>query len=381
MTETPIEDLRKRVRALAEVEIAPIAADLDRDNRFPRELWPLLGDAGLLGLTAPRESGGAGLGLSAHLVVMEEISRASASVGLSYAAHSNLCLSNLVRHGNTKQRKRYAIPLCSGKRVGALAMSEPGAGSDVVGSMSCHASLHGDTWIANGSKTWITNAPDADVFIVYMRTHPGEDSGHGITAFIVESGMKGFRRGPPADKLGMRGSSTGELFFEDCEIPRGNVLGAPNRGLEILMSGLDTERVLLSGGPLGIMRAALDLVLPYTRKRRQFNRPIGSFELIQAKLADMYTALEASRAFSYHVAEAFDKGSASRRDAAACLLFASENAVRAAAETIQTLGARGYMNASDAGRLWRDAKVFDIGGGTNEIRRILIGRDLVGKAA
>ncbi|HRG17075.1 MAG TPA: acyl-CoA dehydrogenase family protein [Pseudomonadota bacterium] len=371
-----IDLLRDTVRAFAEKEIAPRAAQIDHDNLFPTDLWRKLGELGLLGLTLPGEYGGSEMGYLAHLVAMEEISRAAGSVGLSYGAHSNLCVQNLYNNATDAQRAKYLPKLCSGEHVGALAMSEPGAGSDVVGSMSCRAELHGDHYVANGSKMWITNGPDADVLVVYMRTAPKEMKSRAMTAFIVEKGMKGFRTAQKLDKLGMRGSNTCELVFEECEIPVENVLGDVNHGVKVLMSGLNTERLVLSGGPIGLMQAAMEISLAYARERKQFDTPIGSFGIMQAKLADMYTALQSSRAFAYQIARDYDAGRKSRVDAAACLLHASRSAVQVTLEAIQTLGGNGYINEYPTGRLLRDAKLYEIGAGTNEIRQMLIGREL-----
>ena len=375
--------LRDSVKRMCDAELAPRAAQIDHQNEFPMDMWKKLGDLGLLGISIPELYGGTGLGYLAHTVAMEEVSRASASVGLAYGAHSNLCVNNLYLNGSEAQRNKYLPKLSSGEYVGALAMSEPGAGSDVVGSMACRAEKKGDRYIANGNKMWITNGPHADVLVVYMRTAPKDQGSRAMTAFIVEKGFPGFRTAQKLDKLGMRGSDTCELVFEDCEIPEENVLGEFNAGSRVLMRGLDTERTVLSGGPIGIMQSAMDVVLPYLHERKQFDQPIGTFGLMQGKVADMYVALQSSRAFSYRVASMLDqgRGRAARKDAAACITYASECAVKVALEAIQTLGGNGYINEYPTGRLLRDAKLYDIGAGTNEIRRMLIGRELFGESA
>jgi isovaleryl-CoA dehydrogenase len=372
-----LDMLRATVQQFAAAEIAPRAADIDRANEFPADLWRKMGDLGLLGITVPEEDGGTGMGYLAHVIAMEEISRASASVGLSYGAHSNLCVNQIKRNASPAQKRRYLPKLISGEHVGALAMSEPGAGSDVV-SMRLAARRDGDRWVLNGSKMWITNGPDADTLVVYAKTDR-EAGARGITAFLVEKGMPGFSTAPKLDKLGMRGSNTCELVFVDCAVPAENVLGAEGRGASILMSGLDYERAVLAGGSLGIMAACMDVVVPYVHERSQFGQPIGEFQLMQGKLADMYTTMQACRAYVYAVAQSLDRGhggSAARKDAAGAILYASEKATWMAGEAIQCLGGNGYINDYPTGRIWRDAKLYEIGAGTSEIRRMLIGREL-----
>jgi isovaleryl-CoA dehydrogenase len=367
--------IRDTTRRFAAEKIAPIAADIDASNTFPRDLWPQMGDLGLHGITVEEEWGGLGLGYLEHVIAMEEVSRASASVGLSYGAHSNLCINQIRRWASPSQKNRYLPKLISGEHVGSLAMSEAGAGSDVV-SMQLKAELRSDRYVLNGTKFWITNAPEADTLVVYART---SIAANGISAFIVEKGMKGFRVSKKLDKMGMRGSDTAELVFEECEVPRENLMGAIDDGVRILMSGLDYERAVLSAGPLGLMQACLDVVLPYVRDRKQFGRPIGSFQLMQGKIADMYVALNSARAYVYAVARACDAGKTNRIDAAGAILLASENAVRTSLEAIQALGGAGYTKEWPVERFLRDAKLYDIGAGTNEIRRFLIGRELLGE--
>jgi isovaleryl-CoA dehydrogenase len=370
-----LDMLRDTVRDFAQKEIAPRAADIDRANEFPADLWQKLGALGLLGITVEEAYGGTMMGYLAHIVAMEEISRASASVGLSYGAHSNLCVNQIRRNGSGAQKRKYLPRLVSGEHVGALAMSEPGAGSDVVG-MRLRAERRGERYVLNGNKMWITNGPDADVLVIY-----GKTSDQGITAFLVEKGMKGFSTAQKLDKLGMRGSNTCELVFRDCEVPAENVLGEDGHGVKVLMSGLDYERAVLAGGPLGIMAACLDVVMPYVHERKQFGQPIGEFQLMQGKLADMYTTFSACRAYVYAVGQALDRGETTRKDAAGAILYAAEKATWMAGEAIQAMGGMGYISETPTGRLWRDAKLYEIGAGTSEIRRWLIGRELFGEAA
>ena len=377
-----LEMLRDSVRSFAQAEIAPRAAEIDRTDQFPMELWRKLGDLGVLGITAKEEYGGADMGYLAHIIAMEEISRASASVGLSYGAHSNLCVNQIHRNGSEEQKQKYLPKLISGEYVGALAMSEPGAGSDVV-SMRLRAEKKGDRYVLNGSKMWITNGPDADVLVVYAKTEP-ESGPRGITAFLIEKGFKGFSVAQKLDKLGMRGSHTGELVFQDCEVPAENILGQLNGGVKVLMSGLDYERTVLAGGPLGIMAACMDVVVPYLHERKQFGQPIGEFQLMQGKLADMYTIFNATRAYVYTVGQACDRmdhARGLRKDAAGVILYSAEKATWMALEAIQCLGGNGYINDYPTGRLLRDAKLYEIGAGTSEIRRMLIGRELFNETA
>jgi isovaleryl-CoA dehydrogenase len=369
-----LDMLRETVYQFSQAEIAPRAQNVDKENQFPADLWRKFGDLGLLGVTVAEEYGGSNMGYLAHVIAMEEISRASASVGLSYGAHSNLCVNQIHKNGSAAQKQKYLPKLCSGEHVGALAMSEPNAGSDVV-SMKLRAENKGDYYLLNGNKMWITNGPDADTYVVYAKTDANAGS-RGITAFIVERNVAGFSRSPKLDKLGMRGSNTCELVFQDCEIPRDNILGKEGEGVRVLMSGLDYERTVLSGGPVGIMQACMDVVVPYLHDRKQFGQSIGEFQLMQGKLADMYTTLSASRAFLYAVARACDNNHESRKDAAAVILYTAEQATQMALQAIQTLGGNGYINDYPTGRLLRDAKLYEIGAGTSEIRRMLIGREL-----
>ena len=374
-----INMLRDAVYQMSQKEVAPRADQIDIDNEFPADMWRKFGDLGLLGITVEEEYGGSGMGYLAHSVTMEEISRASASVGLSYGAMSNLCMNQLRKNGNEEQKQKYLPKLCSGEHVGALAMSEPNAGSDVV-SMKLRADKKGDRYILNGNKMWITNGPEADTYVVYAKTDPDAGS-RGITAFIIERGFPGFSQAQKLDKLGMRGSNTCELVFQDCEVPEENILGVEGKGVNVLMSGLDYERTVLSGGPVGIMQACLDIVVPYLHDRKQFGQSIGEFQLMQGKVADMYTELNASRAYLYAVASACDRGEDSRKDAAAVILFTAEKATQMACQAIQALGGNGYINEYATGRLLRDAKLYEIGAGTSEVRRMLIGRELFKETA
>ena len=374
-----VDMLRDSVMSFSADEIAPRAADIDESNEFPMDLWRKMGDLGILGITVEEEYGGAGMGYVEHVVAIEEISRASASVGLSYGAHSNLCVNQIRRNGTEEQKRRYLPKLISGEHVGALAMSEPGAGSDVV-SMKLRADKKGDRYVLNGNKMWITNGPDADTLVVYAKTDPNAGP-RGITAFLIEKGFKGFSTAQKLDKLGMRGSNTSELVFQDCEVPEENVLGAVGKGVNVLMSGLDYERAVLAGGPLGLMQSCMDVVVPYIHEREQFGKPIGQFQLIQGKIADMYTNMNASKAYAYMVAKACDRGETTRKDAAGVILYTAEKATQVALDAIQILGGNGYINEYPTGRFLRDAKLYEIGAGTSEIRRMLIGRELFEETA
>jgi len=371
-----LEKFREKAREFAVAELAPYAATIDKDDEFPSDMWTKIGDANLMGITIPKEYGGEALSYMHHVIVVEEFSRASGSAGFAYAAHSNICVDNLYKSGTEAQRQKYLPKLISGEHVGALAMSEPNAGSDVVGSMECHAVKKGNVWVANGTKRWITNGPYAETFIVYMRTAGKEAGSKSITAFLVERGMKGFIQGSKKDKLGMRGAGNCELYFEDCEIPEENVLGEVNKGVALLMNGLDSERLILCAGPLGIMQAAMDTVVPYVQERVQFGQAIINFQMVQAKIAEMYTKLEASRGMVYRLGENFTEHKHRNRDAAAACLFSSECSTSVALDAIQLMGGRGYMNEEIPGRLLRDSKIYEIGGGTNEIRKMIIARDL-----
>ncbi len=376
-----LDEFRAKVQSFAQHKVQPLAAQIDKEDEIPIQVWRDLGEAHLMGMTIPKEYGGENLSYLHHLIATEELSRVSGSVGFAYAAHSNICVDNLYKHATEAQRKKYLPALLTGVHVGALAMSEPNAGSDVVGSMECHAAKQGSVWIANGTKRWITNGPYADTFIVYMRTADKAKGSRSITAFIVEKAMPGFTTGEKKDKLGMRGAGNCELYFENCEIPDENVLGEVNQGVSLLMSGLGTERLILCGGPLGIMQAALDLCLPYLLERKQFGQPIGNFQMMQAKIAEMYTRLAASRAMTYRLAENFHTSSSRDRDAAAACLFSSESSTAVALDAIQIMGGRGYMNEEIPGRLLRDSKIYEIGGGTNEIRKMIIAKDLMKSVA
>ena len=374
-----IDQLRDTVRAFADDEIAPLAAEIDRTDKFPRQLWPKMGALGLHGITVEEEYGGTGMGYLAHVVAMEEVSRGSAAVGLSYGAHSNLCINQIRRNGSERQKRKYLPKLMSGEHVGSLAMSEPGAGSDVVG-MRLRAEKNGDRFVLNGTKMWITNGPEADTLVVYGKTDPNAGP-RGITAFLIEKGMKGYSPAQKLDKLGMRGSPTSELVFQDCEVPEENVLGKLNEGVKVLMSGLDYERAVLAAGPLGIMQACLETVIPYVHERKQFGQPIGEFQLMQGKLADMYTTMNACKSYVYAVARACDRGQTTRKDAAGAILYAAEKATAMALDAVQILGGNGYINDFPTGRLLRDAKLYEIGAGTSEIRRMLIGREIFAETA